>query len=93
MKVRLCGIILLMATLLLSGCGLVPDRSVPLAPASLAVPPGSEVYRLGVGDVISIRIFGAEEDQRFERIRLNHPGNINLPFGQFGALGRTTAEL
>ena len=60
------------------------------APAQAAVP---QEYRLGTGDVISIRVYGGEEDLRYERIRLDPAGAISLPFGQFRAAGRTTQEL
>jgi polysaccharide export outer membrane protein len=52
-----------------------------------------EDYKLGVGDVISIRVYGGEEDLTFSRIRLNDKGALTLPFGDFTAFGRTTREL
>ena len=53
----------------------------------------TEDYRIGVGDVISIRVFGGDEDLRFERIRLNDRGKLTLPFGDVVPFGRTTREI
>ena len=61
-----------------------------MTPVQAAVP---QEYRLGAGDVISIRVYGGEEDLRYERIRLDPAGAVSLPFGQFIAVGRTTQEL
>jgi polysaccharide export outer membrane protein len=53
----------------------------------------TDEYRLGTGDVISIRVYGGEEELRLEHIRLDQSGVISLPFGQFGTRGQTTAEV
>ncbi len=87
LRVRLM-VAILVGLLGLVGC---TASKPPAAPAPTES--GSEEYRLGVGDVISIRIFGGEEDLRFERIRLNHPGTITLHFGEITAIGRTAREL
>lgn len=62
-------------------------------PAAQIPATAPEDYRLGVGDVISIRVYGGEEDLTFGRIRLNDRGSLTLPFGDFTAFGRTTREL
>jgi polysaccharide export outer membrane protein len=87
---------LLAAIGLLAGCAAPLD---PLQDAAASSAAGSDLartneeYRLGTGDVISIRIYGGEEEIRLERIRLDHSGAVSLPFGQFQALGRTTQEV
>ena len=50
-------------------------------------------YRLGIGDVISIRVYGGDEEMRFERVRLSDRDALTLPFGKFQAHGQTTREL
>ena len=50
-------------------------------------------YRLGTGDVVSIRVYGGEEEQRWERVRLDDSGAITLPFGQFKVRGQTTKQV
>ena len=50
-------------------------------------------YRLGTGDVVSVRVYGGEEDLRLERIRLDDSGTLVLPFGDFKVHGRTTQEV
>src|SRR5689334_19911548 len=65
---------------------------VAVAPATAS----TQEYRLGVGDVITIRGYdwrggttgGAEDDLRIEKIRLDR-GTISLPFGDFKAVGHT----
>lgn len=50
-------------------------------------------YRLGPGDVISIRVFG-ESDLTFERIRLSNAATVPYPLlGEVRAKGRTPVEL
>lgn len=78
----------LLALLTLAGClGRVPEPVIEPAVAT------TDEYRLGIGDVISIRVFGGDEDLRFERIRLNDRSTLTLPFGDFTAYGRTTKEV
>lgn len=52
-----------------------------------------ERYRLGAGDVISIRVFG-EDDLSFDRIRLSDAATVPYPFlGEVVADGLTPQEL
>ena len=83
---------LIALVLLLGGCAMPPDVTVEV-PAASSRYSTSEEYRLATGDVISIRVYGGEEDLRLERIRLDHSGVVSMPFGQFNALGRTTQEV
>ena len=53
----------------------------------------TEEYRLGTGDVISVRVYGGEEEIRLERVRLDNTGVIALPFGEYKAGGSTAREL
>ena len=48
---------------------------------------------MGAGDIVSVRVYGGDEEIRLERVRLGDAGSISLPFGQFKAVGRTTSEL
>src|SRR6185295_18728625 len=78
------------------GCAEVRDLMRPPEPVSddASNVPASLVgdYRLGVGDVISIRVYdwragtatsGGDDDLKLEKIRLDHTGVVSLPFGQF----------
>lgn len=50
-------------------------------------------YKLGAGDVISIRVFG-EEDLSRERIRVSDAGTVPYPvLGELKILGSTVGEL
>ena len=50
-------------------------------------------YQLGIGDVISIVVFG-EDDLKREKIRLSDAGTIYYPMlGELKVVGRTTDEL
>jgi polysaccharide biosynthesis/export protein VpsN len=84
--------VLIALLVLLTACATPDDITVEL-PAASSQSRTSEEYRLGTGDVISIRVYGGEEDLRLERIRLDHSGVVSMPFGQFQALGRTTHEV
>jgi polysaccharide export outer membrane protein len=64
---------------------------MPMQSTAPAIP--NTEYRLGTGDVISVRVYGGEEDLRLERIRLDSAGTIALPFGEFKARGATSREL
>jgi polysaccharide export outer membrane protein len=75
----------------IAGCVNPPPRQAA-APAS-ANAAASQEYRLGIGDVISIRVYGGDEEMRFERVRLNDRDPLTLPFGQFKAYGQTTREI
>jgi len=50
-------------------------------------------YKLGAGDVISIRVYGAEE-LSFDSLRLTDAGTFSFPFlGEVQAAGKTTTAL
>jgi len=50
-------------------------------------------YRLGSGDVVSIRVLG-EDDMKREKIRLSDAGTISFPIiGEIKVLGKRVAEL
>lgn len=80
--------------------------SAPLAQSTPAPPPQSPPaandpaiaslmsnYRLGAGDVISIRVFGEDEFTR-EKVRLNDAGTVSFPIlGELVVLGRTVGEI
>src|SRR5690554_4172408 len=54
---------------------------------------GHSQYKLGSGDVITIRVFG-EEDLSFDQLRLTDAGTLSYPFlGEVHAAGRTAAQL
>lgn len=79
----------LLALLSVSGCAMFGEKPAPVrAPVSTEEGP----YRLGTGDVISIRVFG-EDDLRFDRIRLNEVPTLTFPFGDLQVHGRTTQEV
>ena len=80
--------------LLLTACGAMFGEQTTLTslPRSGPIAPAQE-YRLGTGDVISVRVYGGEEDIRLERIRLDDSGGLVLPFGDFKVHGRTTREV
>lgn len=95
MAVRKFILIGAVALLSLAGCADGPfsflgQRSAS-GPVTAAIP--AEEYRLGIGDVISIRIYGGEEEFRLDRVRLNDAGTLTLPYDDFRAYGRTTREL
>ena len=54
---------------------------------------GMSSYKLGSGDVISIRVFG-EEDFTREKIRLNDAGTVPFPvLGEIAVLNHTLGEI
>lgn len=54
---------------------------------------GMSSYKLGSGDVISIRVFG-EEDFTREKVRLNDAGTVPFPvLGEIAVLDRTLGEI
>jgi polysaccharide biosynthesis/export protein VpsN len=63
-----------------------------------AVPPGASAqelssYRLGSGDLISIRVLG-EDDLRRERVRLSDAGTVSFPvLGELKVKGLTVGAL
>ena len=83
--------ILLIATSM-AACVAQAPPPYSAAPAATNVA-ATQDYRLGIGDIISIRVYGGEEEMRFERVRLNDRDALTLPFGRFQAYGQTTREL
>lgn len=76
-----------LGTLLISLLFLISETA--LAQAQVA----PERYRLGSGDVISIRVFG-EEELSFDRIRLSDAATVPFPLlGEISAEGLTPKEL
>ncbi len=54
---------------------------------------GMSSYKLGSGDVISIRVFG-EEDFTREKVRLNDAGTVPFPvLGEIAVLNHTVGEI
>ena len=50
-------------------------------------------YRLGAGDLISVRVFG-EEELTFDQIRLSDGGLFTYPFmGEIDATGKTAGDI
>ncbi len=49
-------------------------------------------YRLGAGDVLTIRVYD-EDDMTREKLRLPDSGLVSFPFGDVCALGVTVSEL
>ena len=73
---------------------IVAFLSPPLfgAPLQTAAPELSQ-YKLGAGDVISIRVLG-EDDLRREHIKLSDGGTLSFPIlGEFRVKGMTVGEL
>lgn len=63
------------------------------APAVAQQAGGISTYKLGAGDVISIRVFG-EDDLSREKIRVSDAGTVPYPvLGELKILGRTVGEL
>ena len=85
-------ILLLMSCLFVSSCEQFTGSHANVSAGAAPIQTNEE-YRLGVGDVISIRIYGGEEEIRMDRVRLNAPGTLTFQFGEFTAPGRTTREL
>ena len=79
--------------------GLTACESVFDAPRSAGAPAAAPAYvvpvehRLSTGDVISVRVYGGDEDIRLERLRLDASGVLVLPFGDFKVHGRTAREV
>jgi polysaccharide export outer membrane protein len=82
----------LLILLSLTGC----EAFSPSRPRSTAAAPAdvtAQEYRLGTGDIVSVRVYGGDEDLRLERVRLDADGTLILPFGDYKAHGRTTREV
>jgi polysaccharide export outer membrane protein len=68
-----------------------PSRT--LAPTPAVISSESSSYKLGVGDVISIQVFG-EDDLKRERVRLSETGTMSFPYlGEFLVRGMTVGGL
>lgn len=81
----------------LCGMGAVkPALAAQDAASQAAVTPvaaGLSTYKLGSGDVITIRVFG-EDDFTRERVRLNDAGTLSFPvLGEVPVKGRTVSEI
>jgi polysaccharide export outer membrane protein len=73
--------------------GAVLAQAVSPAPATAGVPSGLSTYRLGAGDVITIRVFGEDEFTK-EKIRLTDAGTIFFPsVGELRIKGMTLGDL
>lgn len=95
-RFRNFGLLLAVATL--GGC-FSPAEELPRGRAaydlvpSAADGPDVSVYRIGVQDVISVRVF-QEPDLSFNEVQVDASGTINFPLiGQIQAAGRTPVEL
>lgn len=67
--------------------------SGPPASADPALASLMSNYKLGAGDVISIRVFGEDEFTR-EKVRLNDAGTVSFPIlGEVVVLNRTVGEI
>ncbi len=69
-----------------------PEVKEQKAPQLQGVAARAAGYRLGAGDILSIRVYG-EEDMSREKFRLPDSGRISYPFGDVVALGVTVGEL
>jgi polysaccharide export outer membrane protein len=87
--------LLIVAVLTISGCATPepPPQDISGSAGAASQVSSFKEYRLGTGDVISIRVYGGEEEVRLDRVRLDHSGKVSLPFGQFHAKDQTTQEL
>lgn len=80
--------------LTLAGCSVpapAPAQQNELLDSSVE-PAAIELYKLGPGDVISIRVYG-EDDLSREKIRLTESMMLTLPFGNLSVRGLTVSEL
>jgi len=65
------------------------------APQAAGAPPApaSSSYRLGVGDIITVKVFG-EDDLSREKVKVTDGGTVAYPIlGEIKVLGRTLGEL
>ena len=70
-----------------------PQLSGPTAPAENRLTSLVSSYKLGAGDVITIRVFG-EDDFTKEKIKLNDAGAVSFPaIGEIKVLGLTIGDL
>lgn len=92
MKLRILGALPLV---LVSGACFSPAANLPSGEAAYAVMPpargtgGLGDYRIGVQDVISVRVF-QEPDLTFEEMQVDASGTINFPLiGRMQAAGKS----
>lgn len=88
----------MLGTFLLAGC-FNPAKELPSGEAAYRIMPpqsataGPAKYRIGVLDVLSVRVF-QEPEMSFEQIAVDAAGRINFPFiGEVDAAGKTPVEL
>src|SRR5476651_1663172 len=63
------------------------------APGSVGSPNSLSFYRLGVGDLISVRVFG-EDDLSRDKVKVTDAGTVAYPIlGELKVQGRTVGEL
>lgn len=91
-------IALLFSVSLISGPAWSQSSATPAAANAAATPYTASIdflsnYRLGPGDLLTVRVLGEEELSR-EKIRLSDTGTLSLPgAGEIVALGKTTGEV
>ena len=90
--------LLFLPLLAVAGC-FSPSADFPRGEAAYAVMPavdstaGREAYRIGVLDILSIRVF-QEPELTFEELQVDAGGSINFPLiGEVEAAGQTPIEL
>lgn len=96
--IKYCAAMLTAASLLLSGC-FSPSDGLPKGEDAYRIVPAVDAnttaaeYRIGVLDVLSIRVF-QEPELTFDELSVNSAGTINFPFiGEMTAIGKTPIEL
>lgn len=92
---RACLIVAyLIVSLVSAGCADLFERpGTAVGPVAAAPYVEPQEYRLNTGDVLSVRVYGGDEEIRVERMRLDGSGMLVLPFGNFTVKGRTAREL
>ena len=96
--IKYCAAMLTAASLLLAGC-FSPSDGLPKGEGAYRIVPAVDAtttaaeYRIGVLDVLSIRVF-QEPELTFDELSVNSAGTINFPFiGEMTAIGKTPIEL
>jgi polysaccharide export outer membrane protein len=78
---------------MLACAGVQAQAAAPQSPAGGASKEFMSSYKLGPGDVLTIRVFG-EDDLSREKIRLTDTGTLFLPgAGEIAVLGKTLGEV
>ncbi len=94
----LCLSVGLMGVTLSAGAQMVPEAASESSSNQVQQPQQGVAmrvlngYRLGAGDVLTIRVYG-EDDMTREKLRLPDSGMVSFPFGDVAALGITVSEL